>query len=53
MTGKMIVWDYNGTILDDTEICLEIENRMLRERGLPNPVALEDYRKRSGKDSTE
>ena len=48
MTGRMIVWDYNGTILDDTEICLEIENRMLRERGLPNPVAFEDYRRNFG-----
>ncbi len=34
MRPKLLVWDWNGTILDDMEYTYQIENRMLRERGL-------------------
>ena len=34
---RLIVWDFNGTIIDDTATCLSIENKMLKDRG-------EDYR---------
>jgi len=29
-----IVWDWNGTLLDDTELCIDVMNGMLRERGM-------------------
>lgn len=41
---KTIIWDYNGTIIDDTEISVIAENRMLKERGLKYGYSVEDYR---------
>lgn len=35
MTPKLLIWDWNGTIIDDTDLCLEIENELLRERDMP------------------
>ncbi len=32
---KHIVWDWNGTLWNDTWLCTEINNHMLRRRGLP------------------
>lgn len=32
---KYIVWDWNGTLLDDVALCVEIMNSMLTKRGLP------------------
>jgi phosphoglycolate phosphatase len=32
---RHIIWDWNGTLIDDTCLCLEITNQMLRERDLP------------------
>ena len=32
---KQILWDWNGTLLDDAEISLRVLNRMLADRGLP------------------
>ena len=32
---KNIVWDWNGTLLNDRELCLNILNTMLKKRGLP------------------
>ena len=34
MQPKLLVWDWNGTIMDDMEFTYQIENRMLRERGM-------------------
>ncbi len=34
MTPKLLIWDWNGTILDDTDLCIAIENELLRERGM-------------------
>lgn len=34
MTPKMLIWDWNGTIVDDADLCFEIENELLRERGM-------------------
>ncbi len=31
---KHVVWDWNGTLLDDTWLCIEIANEMLAERGI-------------------
>lgn len=30
-----VVWDWNGTLWDDTQLCIAIMNEMLRERGMP------------------
>lgn len=30
-----VVWDWNGTLLDDTWLCIEIMNGLLEERDLP------------------
>ncbi|HMP75665.1 MAG TPA: HAD family hydrolase [Kiritimatiellia bacterium] len=32
---KHVVWDWNGTLLDDTALCIEIMNELLGERDLP------------------
>lgn len=39
-----IIWDYNGTILDDVNISVKIENEMLEERHLKAGYTLEEYR---------
>ena len=40
---KHIIWDWNGTILDDTELCVEIVNKLKTKRGLPG-LSVEQYR---------
>jgi phosphoglycolate phosphatase len=32
---KHVIWDWNGTLWDDTWLCVEINNHMLLRRGLP------------------
>lgn len=39
-----IIWDWNGTIIDDAWLCVEIMNEVLREKHL-NLIDLESYRK--------
>ena len=43
MNFKRIIWDWNGTLWDDTWLCVEINNHMLERRGLPL-ITLETYR---------
>jgi phosphoglycolate phosphatase len=38
-----IIWDFNGTILDDTELCVSVENQLRTENGYP-PITVEQYR---------
>lgn len=38
-----IVWDWNGTLLADTHVCVEVLNELLAERGL-EPMTPERYR---------
>jgi phosphoglycolate phosphatase len=38
-----IIWDWNGTLLNDAWLCVEVMNRMLTERELA-PLSLEKYR---------
>ena len=38
-----ILWDWNGTLLDDTQAALDTLNVMLRERGA-KPIAMDFYR---------
>lgn len=35
---ELLVWDWNGTLVDDTQLCYEIANDMRQSRGL-NPLA--------------
>ena len=35
MKFRQIIWDWNGTLWDDTWLCVEINNHMLERRGLP------------------
>ncbi len=35
MFPKLLIWDWNGTIIDDADLCLALENELLRERGMP------------------
>jgi phosphoglycolate phosphatase len=37
-----IIWDWNGTLLDDAWLCVEIMNGMLARRDLP-PLSMERY----------
>lgn len=37
-----IIWDWNGTLFDDVDICIESINLLLAERAL-QPLALEKY----------
>jgi len=39
-----IVWDFNGTLLDDVDACIRSANRLLKHHGLPSLSSLEDYR---------
>lgn len=39
---KNIFFDFNGTILEDTDLCYDIEAKMIEEEGLP-PVSKEFY----------
>lgn len=34
MKFRHIIWDWNGTLWDDTSLCVEINNHMLERRGL-------------------
>jgi phosphoglycolate phosphatase len=34
-TTKQIIWDWNGTLWDDAVLCVNINNNMLKRRGLP------------------
>ncbi|MEI7492282.1 MAG: HAD family hydrolase [Bacteroidota bacterium] len=40
---KHIIWDWNGTLLDDAWLCVEVMNGMLEKRGLKR-VSLDFYR---------
>jgi phosphoglycolate phosphatase len=40
---KTIIWDWNGTLLDDAEVCREAINKMLKVRNLPE-LSLSTYR---------
>ena len=42
---RLVIWDWNGTLLDDTEICWRIANEMRAERGLPALDSVESYRR--------
>lgn len=43
MTIKTIIWDWNGTLLDDVHICLNIVNGLLQDRDII-PLTEERYK---------
>ncbi len=45
---KYIIWDWNGTLLDDIDINLEIINILLKERNMPSLNSRERYRELFG-----
>ncbi|MGA2052552.1 MAG: HAD hydrolase-like protein [Opitutales bacterium] len=47
MRYRHVIWDWNGTLLDDTWLCVEILNRLLRDAGL-RPLTVEQYREHFG-----
>ena len=40
---KHILWDWNGTLLDDSWLCVEALNILLEEINKP-PISLREYR---------
>lgn len=42
-TINTLIWDFNGTILDDVDLCLYVLNYMLKKRNLKEK-SLEEYR---------
>ena len=44
MKPELLIWDWNGTILDDALVCKTIANIMLAERGLPTLPDMDAYR---------
>ena len=40
---KNIFFDFNGTILDDLQVCFEIESEMFEMEGLPQ-ITLDFYK---------
>ena len=44
MRPELILWDWNGTLLDDVELCVDALNRLLAEYGYPQRYNREQYR---------
>ncbi len=42
-----IIWDWNGTLLNDTWLCVEVLNGLLARRGR-GPITTQDYRENFG-----
>ena len=45
---ELLVWDWNGTLVDDTQLCYEIANDMRLSRGLIPLDDVEHYKKSFG-----
>lgn len=43
MRYERVFWDWNGTLLDDVEVCIESMNELLDEYGLPRLQSREQY----------
>jgi len=43
MRHRHVIWDWNGTLLDDAWLCVEILNGLLREARL-RPLTVDEYR---------
>lgn len=40
---KHIIWDFNGTLLNDTQLSLDVDNNVFEKLGIPC-ITLDDYR---------
>jgi len=40
---RQVIWDWNGTLVDDVDLCVDILNQVLSEHCLP-PISLKKYR---------
>ena len=40
---KHIIWDWNGTILDDVELCVNIGNNLFRKKNIPQ-ISINKYK---------
>jgi phosphoglycolate phosphatase len=40
-----IIWDWNGTLFNDTNWCVDVINSMLKKRSLKTLESLEEYHK--------
>ena len=41
---KYVVFDFNGTVLDDIEVCLKAENHTIEHFGLDRgPLTMDEY----------
>lgn len=43
MKIKHIIWDYNGTLLNDLELCVNVINNLLKVRNIPQ-ITIESYK---------
>lgn len=48
MKYKYIVWDWNGTLLDDLDVCLKSINTILEKYKLPKLKSVKEYREKFG-----
>ena len=44
MRPELILWDWNGTLLDDVELCVDALNRLLQQYGYPQRYDRDQYR---------
>ena len=44
MKPELLIWDWNGTILEDASVCKTIANIMLAERNIPTLPDMDAYR---------
>ena len=42
---QLVIWDWNGTLLDDAVLCCDIANTMREERGMPPLGGVDAYRR--------
>lgn len=42
---KVVIWDWNGTLLDDVDLCIETINRLLVSEGIPPFESKEAYQR--------
>ena len=45
MKYKHIIWDWNGTLLNDLELCVRMLNQSLSKRNIPN-ITIQEYKEK-------
>ncbi len=41
---RLLIWDWNGTLLDDVDLCLEVLNHLLARHGYPQQYGKDRYK---------